>query len=409
LSIPELAGRNIIELSKNICAGKMNPLPMRYSKLIHRSVSALLEQDQNIRPSATKFLEWYAAAIVKNRDARSAEHDVADADGRGPRSINHDGEKRGFHQQCQPCHSIETDSRLGIEPEGGREGSLTRDRGCQALRGSFVDRAVVDSGEWCDGNKNDSVSEGKKVAGCELKKEGGKNVPVRVRESGVGGEELRDCEREQPERRTEGQREQEKCKREVATQDSRYNSSRHQEESNWVNEGRVRGSHRDEVARQVREDCRRNGMKNAGHYPHDLKILHQENRSRVTVDIAERGDKQSVFHRVSSESGPPSPCSEDQGLDRKRAEREVDTAQRHVRHDSLEWHQDHGKERGQSKGSAREHDGSRSGAGAAAGIPALKCKAVSSPWENRSNKSVSVASSASQRDALLSGDLPQGS
>ena len=62
----------MIELSKNICAGKMQPVPERYSKLMQRAVTALLEQDQNARSSANRFLDWYTSAREKIREAELA-------------------------------------------------------------------------------------------------------------------------------------------------------------------------------------------------------------------------------------------------------------------------------------------------------------------------------------------------
>ena len=64
----------------------MQPLPMRYSKLMHRAVSALLEHDQNARSSAKRFLDWYTSARDKIREAelalRGGVGEGADVDGR---------------------------------------------------------------------------------------------------------------------------------------------------------------------------------------------------------------------------------------------------------------------------------------------------------------------------------------
>ena len=84
------AGRNLIELSKNICAGRMKALPARYSLLTQRAVTALLEQDQSIRPSANRFLDWYAAAKAKLRAAEAAVEEGA----RG-----HRGQDSDVHQE----------------------------------------------------------------------------------------------------------------------------------------------------------------------------------------------------------------------------------------------------------------------------------------------------------------------
>jgi hypothetical protein len=62
---PPFRGRNLLELSRQICGGEFAPAPAQFSTLAHRSIESLLQVDPSTRPTAQDFLDWHSSALAK--------------------------------------------------------------------------------------------------------------------------------------------------------------------------------------------------------------------------------------------------------------------------------------------------------------------------------------------------------
>ncbi len=438
-------GRNLVELSKNICAGNMKPVPGRYSKLMQRAVTALLEQDQSIRPSAKRFLDWYAMAREKIREAEN----VGGGRGGGGHA------EKDMEKPRKEYREEGTREKDGGQQGGGREREEQRknaDRDAGRERDRGADEAAIlnqrqngrqDKHEWngrLDARKDEraevrkderaevSTDERREQRQRQDNHERNGRVDVRKDERREQREEVRKDERREQrdvdvrkdERR--GQREQDSGRHPQRVKDAGEKGGRCDEEERRG----VRGG--SEVGRDK-------GAVGGGRESAVAERRGREGPGREVPALTPgKEDKPHMFTRVMSDPGTPPKCYS------KELVRQPKMSAGSKIHDMPERGGDVGAARGGDVGAARGGDmgAARGGdlgaarssgllprdrraveervdnkrnevAVAGAGVPPFKdWKCGGGAWEDRpgssgSAASASAASSASQRDALLSG------
>ena len=423
-SLAGMAGRNLIELSKNICAGKMKPVPGQYSKLMKRAISALLERDQKTRPSANRFLDWYKSAREYIREAESARRSGGGANGEDIRpSDNIDrpgphylarahGRNREREEQMESDHDRRGQRRREQVQEGNREERLEREReSAQEWDGERLRRQDGDG----DGLRRGSdatlmFSPAQRKSESERASLIPKNDPAKHRDPQLGKERQPNISP----RRDPGAR-RETGKQERAAEQNKLDIRPHDE--GWLLKGEARGKHKGAGEHVAIEHAGCNGADARG--DEGRRKCTDESESSL-LSIPEGGTAQSggtrlaganrrreqrpeeryehgsdIIIRVSSDPGLPSPVVQRKHESRQMLDRDIPAR------DALEWDRDREKNRA----------GGRTAGGIGARILPLQLKGgAGAPWDDRppSGKSDSVASSASQRDALLSGAGPFG-
>jgi hypothetical protein len=414
-----MAGRNLIELSKNICAGRMKPVPERYSKLMKRAISALLERDQKTRPSANRFLDWYKSAREYIREAESA--------GPGGQGANRGDERPsdGVRNKDGPSgpnylagdHGRNREHEQEMESDHDCAGERRREQGQRRSREERLDRDRERRQEWDsersrrrDGNGESRGSGATMMFPAQQKSESDRaslmpaNASVQRCDSQLGKEQYANI-RDPGARRETGKQERtaEQDRVSIRPQDqgrSRYGDVRGRREGSGepgpVEHAVCRGRDRRGDERRLTDECDSPLLSSSdGRTAQRARTgLAGANREREKRSKERNARERDLITRVASDPGPPSPVVQNKHESRHIHDRDVASC------NSVEWDPDD-RNRNRVEG--------RMSGGIGAGVPALQWRGgAGAPWDDRpqSTKSDSVASSASQRDALLSGALP---
>jgi len=422
-SLAGMTGRNLIELSKNICAGKMKPVPGQYSKLMKRAISALLERDQKTRPSANRFLDWYKSAREYIREAESAGRSGGGANGEdirpsdgvrdkidrpGPYYLERANDRNREHEQeMESDHDRGGHRRREQVQEGNREERLEREReSAREWDGERLRRRDGDGDGLRRGSDATLIFQpAQRKLESERASLNPKNDPAKHRDPRLGKERQPNISP----RRDAGAR-RETGKQERAAEQSKLDMRPHDE--GRLLKGEARGKHRGagehvaiEHAGCNGEDARgdegrrksTDGSESCLHsFPEGGRAqsggarLAGANRPREQRPEERYEHGSDLIIRVASDPGLPSPIVQREYESRQMLDRDVPAR------DALEWDRDRDRNRA----------GGRTAGGLGARILPLQLKGgAGAPWDDRppSGKSDSVASSASQRDALLSG------
>jgi len=406
----------------------MQPVPERYSKLMHRAINALLERDQKTRSSAKRFLDWYASAREKLREAelalRGGMDGGRDDDGRregdrkhqdernqrqNPQPPERDAPRRDSHAKRESNRREDREGDRGeLEARNRRRGDPDREAGDATMIFPAAPRDLdAEQRRQREGSQGVRAKESEREWGQARERE--RRADGRVTERGQGqasGEANGARDGGLEDRGAAGNR----------NGDDRNRADRHMRAGGGdagfaricSNEERARGSHDKDALRRAGTDQLVDRHEAKG----DARQadLDHERAREPRRDQRSREEQQVHLIRVASDPGPPSPQAGGYSRDASHRDRATD-GEKDRREAGA-----HGRDSMEGKDvRMRQRDGgapptpSGGGGGGGGRVPVLHLKG--GPWDDRPDThktAASVASSASQRDSLLLGLLSAG-